>query len=225
MIIARGLAGLAKIMPEQGHSTIIFSNWILIYVFFSETCSCVSRTFKISVFIWKTLFWLCKQGMQKKQLQARIKSPTRIKISRNEIRFMFFSQFDSPKPKIEVFSIVIHLYSWIYIYILHNQPKMKTFWKTHVYSVLEICKQGKAAARIDFSPNKSLSAPARTRRVRALFLPSPRAMIMFVWTLSVVFLLLHVFDYFETFLKWIIFFIFCFITSKITYYSLQRLGR
>ena len=46
---------------------------------------------------------------------------------------------------------------------------------------------------------------ARTRRVRALFLPSPRAIIMFVWTLSVVFLLLHVFDYFKTFLKWIIF--------------------
>ena len=48
------------------------------------------------------------------------------------------------------------------------------------------------------------------------FLPSPRAIIMFVWTLSVVFLLLHVFDYFETFLKWIIFFIFWLITSKIT---------
>ena len=45
----------------------------------------------------------------------------------------------------------------------------------------------------------------RTQRVRALFLLSPRAIILFVCTLSVVFLLLHVFDYFETFLKWIIF--------------------
>ena len=52
------------------------------------------------------------------------------------------------------------------------------------------------------------------KRVRALFLPSPRAIIMFVWTLGVVVLLLHVFDYFETFSKWIIFFIFWLITFK-----------
>ena len=62
----------------------------------------------------------------------------------------------------------------------------------------------------------------RTLRVRALFLPSPRAIILFAWSLSVIFLLLHVFDYFETFLKWIIFFFFRLITPEITCFSLQR---
>ena len=52
----------------------------------------------------------------------------------------------------------------------------------------------------------------------------PRELILIVWALSVVFLLLHVLDYFQEFFKVdFLISLFLFITPKITCYSLRRL--
>ena len=88
---------------------------------------------------------------RKKAAQARIPSPTRIKISKNHMCMKLFSHRYAYKDKIK-----IHSHGLIY---LPTKSRNKIIFST-LYSVLKSCKQGRAPTRINIYPNKSLNALA-----------------------------------------------------------------